>query len=166
MRVFVESVLPCDAEQAWAEVQTSALLQEVTHPLVAIHAAPGQQLPQRWMAGQTVHCCAFLFNLIPLGLRKLVFERVDPLRREIQTRECDQLVRRWDHCIRIQPLGSNRCRYSDEIEIEAGLLTPLVWLFATWFYRHRQRRWQAIALRLRQYSDRPSDSRLATGTAA
>ena len=54
---------------------------------------------------------------------------------------------RWDHRVREPPLGEGRCRYFDEVEIEAGPLTAVVWLFARWFYRHRQRRWQAVALR-------------------
>ena len=29
--------------------------------------------------------------------------------------------------------------------IEAGILTPFVWLFARQFYAHRQRRWAALA---------------------
>jgi hypothetical protein len=37
---------------------------------------------------------------------------------------------------------------SDEIEIEAGWLTFFVWLFAQWFYRHRQRKWRNVARRL------------------
>jgi hypothetical protein len=89
-----------------------------------------------------------LFGLVPLGTRTLVFERIDPECMEVQTRERDQLVRRWDHLIRLRSLDTGRCRYSDKIEIEAGWLTPLVWLFAAWFYRHRQRRWQTVARRL------------------
>jgi len=34
--------------------------------------------------------------------------------------------------------------YTDEIEIQAGWLTPGIWLFAQLFYRHRQRRWKAL----------------------
>jgi hypothetical protein len=48
----------------------------------------------------------------------------------------------------VRPLEAGTCRYSDEIEIDAGLLTPLVWLFARVFYGHRQRRWQKVAMRL------------------
>jgi len=31
------------------------------------------------------------------------------------------------------------------VTIEAGILTPFVWLFARLFYAHRQRRWAALA---------------------
>ena len=148
MRVFVESTLPCDADRAWAEVQTSALLREVASPLIAIRPLPGDALPERWSASTTLRCRTYLFGLIPLGTRTLFFERIDSRLREIQTREKDLLVRRWDHRIHVVSLGSGRCRYSDEVEIDAGLLTPVVGLFARQFYRHRQRRWRAVAKRL------------------
>jgi hypothetical protein len=45
----------------------------------------------------------------------------------------------------IKPLGQDRSIYSDVIDIDAGALTVLVWAWASWFYRHRQRRWRAFA---------------------
>jgi len=42
--------------------------------------------------------------------------------------------------------------YSDEIEIRAGLLTPVIWAFAHGFYRHRQRRWRVLLSRMREKS--------------
>ena len=148
MRVFVESVLSCDADRAWAAVQTSALLLEVASPLVTIRPLPGETLPQRWSESTTLRFRSYLLCLIPMGTRTIFFERIDPEQREIQSREHDPLIRRWDHLVRVKPIGPAQCTYSDEIEIEAGLLTPLVWLFAQVFYRHRQRRWQAVAKRL------------------
>jgi hypothetical protein len=148
MRVFVESALPCDAERAWAEVQTSALLFEVCRPMVTFRPLPGETFPERWPNHATLRLRCFLFGVVPLGTRTLTFERIDDQRREIQTHEYDALVRRWDHLIRVAPIAPGECRYSDTIEIEAGILTPAVWLFATFFYQHRQRRWQAVARRL------------------
>jgi hypothetical protein len=148
MRVYVESIFPCPASRAWAGVRTSRLLHEVARPLVRFAAVDARRLPERWQTGETVRCRSFLFGFIPLGVRALHFERVDDAHREIQTREHDALVRRWDDLIRVQPERDNATRYSDEIEIDAGLLTPLVWLFAQVFYRHRQRRWRRIARRL------------------
>jgi hypothetical protein len=36
------------------------------------------------------------------------------------------LVQRWDHRVRVQPLGEGRCRYFDEVEIEVGPPTAAV----------------------------------------
>jgi hypothetical protein len=147
MTVSVQSVLPCSAEGAWAAVRTSALLLEVCRPLVAIRPLPGQSLPEAWTEGVEILCRPSLFGLIPLGTRSLIFKRIDPQRFEIQTHESDPLVKRWDHLIHIQPLKDTRCRYSDRIEIDAGLLTLLVWTFAVAFYHYRQFRWQGVARR-------------------
>jgi hypothetical protein len=103
----------------------------------------------------TTRVRAYLFGLIPWGVRTMTFERVDQRRREIQTRERDFFVRRWDHLIRVEPLEGGRCRYTDDIEIRAGMLTFGVWLFAMWFYRHRQKRWQQVAQRLAGLSELP-----------
>ena len=148
MRVFVESVLPCDADRAWAAVQTTALFMEVIRPLAAVVPLTGAVLPQRWLALTTVRCRLYLFGLIPLGIRSLRFDRIDQEAREIHTRESDPVFRRWDHIIRVKPIGLRQCRYSDEIEIDAGPLTALLAGLVRRFYQHRQRRWQTVARRL------------------
>ncbi len=102
--------------------------------------------------------------MIPLGRHSIFCERIDPELREIQTREREPLVRRWDHLVRVRPEGDGHTRYSDEIEIEAGLLTPIVWLFAEVFYRHRQRRWKRLIRRWR--SEPPSGNAPKPGSRA
>jgi hypothetical protein len=44
----------------------------------------------------------------------------------------------------LPPFGDDRLHYTDEIEIQAGLLAGVVWAFAHVFYRHRQRRWRTL----------------------
>ena len=148
MRVYVESLLPCNADAAWAEVQKSTLLLEVIQPLAFVRPLEGETFPDEWTVGTTVRCRTVLLGLFPLGIRSIFFEKIDASTRVIQSREFDALVRTWDHKIEVDPVSASECRYSDEIEVEAGVLTPLVWLFAQVFYRHRQRRWQRVARRL------------------
>jgi hypothetical protein len=149
MEVYVQSVLPCSPDAAWAEVQKSSLLIEVARPLVSIRPAGASAFPERWERNQLHLVRSRLFGLIPLGTRILFFDRVDDELREIRTRENDPLVRNWDHVIAVRASSDGRTLYSDRIRIDAGVLTPVVWLFALCFYRHRQRRWQRVAARLR-----------------
>jgi hypothetical protein len=149
MRILVQSTLPCDADAGWERVQTSALLREICRPLIRLAPADGAvELPARWEHQSTVRLRSYMFGFIPLGVRTLLFEHIDQQNREIQTREHDPLVRRWDHRIHFEPLGPGSSRYTDDVEVEAGLLTPIVWAFAQWFYRHRQRRWRRVARRM------------------
>jgi hypothetical protein len=148
MRVHVQSVLNCSPEKVWSEVQKSSLLLEVIRPLVRIVPEGAPAFPERWQEGATVRCRSYLFGFIPLGVHTLHLERIDQAEKLIQSWESDPLIRRWDHLVLVQPAAVGQTLYSDTIEIEAGALTGLVWLFASWFYRHRQRRWRRVAERL------------------
>ncbi len=92
-----------------------------------------------------IQCKSFVFGVIPIGARTLHFEKVDHKNYQIQSREHDQLITRWDHLIWIKPLDDARSIYRDTIDIDAGNLTFVVGAWANWFYRHRQRRWRALA---------------------
>jgi hypothetical protein len=148
MKVHVESIFDCPPEMVWAEVQTPRLLLEVIRPLLRFVPPRGTQFPANWKAGQTFFGRTYVLSLLPFGLHSILIERVDAKQREIQSRERDRWIRRWDHLISVRETEDGRTRYSDEIEIQAGVLTPLVWLFAQVFYRHRQRRWRRVVQRL------------------
>lgn len=148
MRVVVECELACRPDAVWDEVSRSRLLKEVCAPLVTFRQRPGEELPDAWQEGTTIHVRSYLFGLIPLGRRTITFDRVDSAAGDIDSREHDPLVRRWDHQVRVRPAANGRTVYRDEVIVEAGLLTPLVWLFAQCLYRHRQRRWRGVAKRL------------------
>jgi hypothetical protein len=149
VRVFVQSIVPCQASLAWNEVQTTRLLAEICSPLIRLAPAVGETaFPEQWADLNGVRLRTYMFGVIPLGTRTLGLEKVDPQEFEIQTREYDALIRRWDHRIHVEPIDAGHCRYTDDVEIDAGWLTFPVWLFAQWFYRHRQHRWQRVARRL------------------
>jgi hypothetical protein len=144
MIVDVSTVLDCSAEKAWNEVQKSSVLLHVNWPLARLVSLDGP-FPERWSAGLTLGCKPFAFGLIPIGVHTLHIDRIDHETRQIQTREHDRLISRWDHLISIKPLHDSRSIYRDRIDIDAGSLTFLVWAWANWLYRHRQRRWRALA---------------------
>jgi hypothetical protein len=92
-----------------------------------------------------VLCRVYVFGFIPIGVRELYFENIDQIARRIVTRESDRLVRSWNHTIAISSLGTNQSVYRDVIYIDAGRLTFLVWVWTSWFYRHRQRRLRPLS---------------------
>jgi len=145
MKVDVSTELACSAAKAWNEVQKSSLLLRVIWPLARIEPLGGDALPERWSEGLVLGCKLFVFGIVPIGVHTLRFEKVDQEAHEILTHEHDRLVARWDHVVSVRPLGENRSIYRDIIDIDAGSLTVLVWAWASWFYRHRQRRWRALA---------------------
>jgi len=145
MQVHREALLPCAPDDAWRKVLRSDLLAEVSWPIVTFSATSDLELPEIWRQGTTIRLNCRLFGVLPLATRTLCFEQIDKSSRCIQTREHDQLIRRWDHLISIDERDDGTTLYSDTVDIDAGVLTLPVWLFAKWFYRHRQRRWQRVA---------------------
>jgi hypothetical protein len=148
MTVDVSTILNCAAEKAWHEVQKSSLHLRVIRPLARIVPLPAAPLPDRWEQGRVIQCDCYLFGFVPIGTHTILIETIDHDKYEIQSREHDDLVKRWDHRISIQPIGPDRALYRDQIDIDAGRLTIAVWAWANWFYRHRQSRWRALAKRL------------------
>jgi hypothetical protein len=148
MKVDVSTVLDCSVEKAWSEVQKSSLHQRVIRPLIRMVALPATPLPDRWEAKRVVRCDCYLFGFVPVGTQTIFIERIDHDRHEIQSREHSPLLKRWDHRVSIEPLDIGRALYRDEIEIDAGWLTIVVWAWANWFYRHRQSKWRPLATNL------------------
>jgi hypothetical protein len=145
MKVDVSTRLDCSAEKAWTEAVKTSVLTRVIWPMARIVPADQGRFPERWSEGLTLRCKSFLWGFIPIGVRMLHFETVDNERFRFCTREHDSMVKRWDHVASVVPDGEKHSIYRDVIEIDAGKLTFLVWLWACWFYRHRQRRWRALA---------------------
>jgi ligand-binding SRPBCC domain-containing protein len=141
--VSVSTKLDAPADVVWETLQKTELLLYVMRPLLTVRG----DLPKSWReAGQTVRIerLAF-FGVVPLWEHEIRIVRFDDEKREALTEERGGPVTRWEHRIKVEPLSGVSCRYTDEILLEAGSLTPLVRLFAEIFYRHRQSRWRALA---------------------
>ena len=148
MKLYIETTLACLPKAVWQEVKKPSLLMHVASPIVTFKSVSPPTLPAEWLSGQSVKLETHLFGVIPMGIRTLYFERVDDERRQIQTREHDPLIRKWDHLIEIGRDEKGETRYVDLLDVDAGVLTLPVWLFAQVFYRHRQRRWRKLAKHL------------------
>jgi hypothetical protein len=85
-----------------------------------------------------------LFHVIPLSHHTIHLVGMDPQTRTIRSHEHGGMLKTWNHTLHVEPLPGNTCRYSDTIDIDAGLFTPLVAAIAIGIYRYRQRRWHKL----------------------
>jgi hypothetical protein len=148
MLVERATLLPCTPERCHDEVLTIRMLQYVTHPMLHFDPVDPAVFPERWEDGE--HLVSMrLFGLIPFGRQVIGISRRDRSQEmgryyaELRDNGRGTFISKWDHLITIEAQGEG-CRYSDRVEVQAGLLTPFIWLFAWFFYRHRQRRWRAL----------------------
>ncbi len=146
--VRVTTLLDCRPERAWEEVQKPNLMRYVAAPLIHFEAVNPPELPERWKEGEYLVRLK-LFGVLSLGTQWIGIEfppdHTPGVSYQMRDNGHGQLMRVWDHLITIEPTPDGRTRYTDRVEVNAGLLTPLAWVFARLFYRHRQRRWCKLA---------------------
>lgn len=152
MKVVISTEFACSFEQVVEQVKKTKLLRYVAHPLVQFEPIDPPVFPNEW-SGRTYWVNMKLFGLFPFGKQAIVisvFSNEDSF--TMRDAGHSALIKVWDHRIKIFR-GSTEVSYQDEIDIQAGLLTPVVWLFALFFYRHRQRRWRRLVARDFDYGD-------------
>jgi hypothetical protein len=142
MIVDVSTRLECPAAEAQRHVRTTRLLQYIAHPLIRF--VPEQELPAEIPDEGTFRVRMYLLGVVPLGWQAIVVSFPEHAGGFcLRDNGYSPLISRWDHVITIEPAGDGTL-YRDRVAIEAGVITPLVWLFAQAFYRHRQRRWREL----------------------
>ena len=142
MRIKRTTELEAPTDAVWSALRKTETLRYVARPLLCFEA----DLPRRWPAqGGVVRVeRMLLLCVVPAWSHELRFVRLDDEEHEMLTSEGGRPIRVWKHRIRVEPLSERLCRYTDEVEVRAGVLTPLVWCFAQLFYRYRQMRWRGL----------------------
>lgn len=143
MKVHVSTFLNASPTTVWSTVKRKELLHYVIAPMGTFSPLDGVTRGP-WIPGTTYDGRSFLFSIIPVGTRTILIESVDDRSMTIQSREHGEIgLTKWDHLIAVKPEGDGS-RYSDTIEIDAGVFTLLYWWYAEMFYRHRQRKWRKL----------------------
>jgi len=148
MKVSVSSHINLPPAEVWHLVQTPQLLLFIAAPLVRF--AFLEPVPRTsFVSNARYRARLMLFGILPFGTQWIVPSVHEQGKAAWPKRLRDNgysvLIERWDHWITVEPDGADTTRYTDEVEIRAGALTPFIWAFAQVFYRHRQRRWRLLA---------------------
>jgi hypothetical protein len=143
MLIDISTNLPCELSVAIDHVNSPGLLLHIAKPLVKFLAIEPPQFPDKWADG-TYWVSMHLFGIIPLGRQAVVISHPPSEVFTLRDNGHSALIEKWDHVITITASGSDTL-YRDQVTIQAGMITPFIWLFAQLFYRHRQRRWRQLA---------------------
>ncbi len=140
MTVVVSTELPIPAERACQLAQKPALLLHVLWPWISLTTQ--NPLAEQVAEGDEISVQLRFLGLLPGWRHTIRIARLAPT--EIVSLERGGPVTRWDHRLTFDPISPASCRYTDRIEVRAGVLTPLVALYAQFIYRYRQMRWRAL----------------------
>lgn len=152
MRIRLTTVLNCPKERAWQAVQTTRLLEYIAAPLVRFDPLQPSRLPETWVEG-SYQVSMKIFGWFSFGKHWIVISKPQAENGPYHIRDngYGDHIKKWDHWINIQDALDEKTLYTDQVDIEAGLLTPVVWLFSQVFYRYRQRRWRELVKNNFQY---------------
>jgi len=141
--VTVSSHFALPPEKVWEQVRRPALLLYVAQPILAFTSRDGGW-PAQW-DHRVYHAGLRAFGVLPVGEQVIgiEYQPEQPSGYKMRDKGRGGLISRWDHMMVIEPEGDGT-RYTDRVEIEAGVLTPVACAFARFFYTHRQKRWQQL----------------------
>lgn len=139
--------LPCNEAELWKQIEKPKSLEFVTAPVLKFIPDGMDGFGEIWEINRDYNLKLYLFGIIPLGRHRIRLVKIDKMRNTIESREKGLFTRVWNHTIAFHQVGDRKVHYTDEIEIKSGLLTPVIYIFAHLFYRHRQRRWKRLLKR-------------------
>ena len=139
----IQTELPSSAEKVWQALLKRDTFLYITRGMLSFRRA--DQWPEVFQEGVEIETRLVFFHLIPGWKHRLRVVKVDEEKLEVASEEGGWVIRRWNHRIWVERGTEQRCRYTDEIEIRAGLLTSMIWAYAQIFYRYRQSRWRRLA---------------------
>ncbi|MEM6702780.1 MAG: hypothetical protein AAF690_08760 [Acidobacteriota bacterium] len=146
MKISLETTLACSFHDAAEALRRPALFLHIAAPLVSFRPTRGTSVPEFWVEG-TYWFAMRAFGLLPIGEQAIVIEipaSDDPEVLRLRDRGHSRMLPVWDHRITLRR-RDGELRYRDDIELDAGWLTPLVGLSVRIFFQHRQRRWRRLA---------------------
>lgn len=142
MRVLLKMTLDCSPDAAWRALRSPSVMTEVAFPLLAFESLEEGGFPEVWPGGPH-RVEVRLAGLVPVGEQEIdtAFEQHGDVRIVRDTGRAVvgpmTLVTRFRHSMAVSAAPGGRTLYRDQLEIDAGLATPLVWLayWAFWQWR-------------------------------
>jgi len=123
-----------DPDTLWQKVTDYTCLAKVMEGIIAFEGLPSG----RTFTGQKCEVMVSLFGKLPAQPYTMEILECDDDARILRSSEKGAGVKSWHHRLTVQstPEGA---RLTDQIEIDAGLLTPLFAIWARYLYRARHK---------------------------
>jgi hypothetical protein len=151
MRVLLKLEFDCAADAAWRAIRNPKVFRAVSAPFTTFDSLEPGGFPDSWPEGEhLVRAKAFGLAVIGEQTIDLAFrERRNGVRSVRDTGRGLSgplsLVTRWEHTMAVSALPGARTLFRDQLIVEAGVLTPLLWV-GFWAF------WQWRAIRLTRLS--------------
>ncbi|MEO1240824.1 MAG: hypothetical protein AAFX54_02860 [Pseudomonadota bacterium] len=150
--LVISTYLEADPQTLQDHIGRSALLHYVARGVLRFVPVDPPAFPEQWERGKYT-AKMYWKGFFPLGLQTIGIEP-QPVKDGVWSMRDNgygTMIKTWDHTIEVSPKGSGAL-YVDRITVDAGILTPVVALFAARFYKHRQKRLRRLVENQFDYS--------------
>ena len=146
MRILLKIDLTCPADAAWRAIRSPDVFRAVSAPFTTFESREPDGFPDSWPEGQHL-VQGKAFGLVVMGEQIIDLEFLSYPDGTRAVRDTGRglsgplaLVRSWDHTMSVSALPQERTLFRDQLKVEAGLLTPLLWIgfWAFWQWRSIQ----------------------------
>lgn len=137
------SIFPASKEEVLEKLKALRTLQYIAAPFASFSVLNGSN-DLIWSQGKEFAFYLKLFGFLPLGIHRIRVVEFDTVTGRIYTQESNKHVPVWNHSILLTSTQAGETLYTDEVEIDAGWKTPIVYGWAKCFYAHRQKKWRKL----------------------
>jgi len=131
-----------DPDALFAKASSFADVMHVTRRIAKYKHLPPVHMEQ----GKTYSTDIRVFGVFRYANYKIKIDHVNPYNRMLITHEGNRDVRSWKHRVDVKPSRTGAV-WTDYLEIDAGMMTPLACLFARFMYTHRHKQRGASGVR-------------------
>ena len=148
MRILLKLVLDCTPDAAWKAIRSPEVFRAVSAPLLRFSSLEPDGFPDSWPAGKHPVSVSML-GIVSAGEQIINISFPESGAGVRTVRDTGGAVSgplttitRWDHTMAVSADRGGRTLYRDQLVIEAGVLTPLLWIGFWAFWQ-----WRAFGLR-------------------
>lgn len=147
LKIIVSTNLNNTIEKIWDKILNIETLIFICKPMARFKLLSNENII-KWELNKEYIFKLFIYGFLPFGRHKIILEKIDPNNGLLVSKEHNKIVKIWNHKIYMKNEGEMKIKYTDEVDIYAGIFTLFVVSWATLFYKHRQKKWRKIALEL------------------
>ena len=144
VKVKITSIFNDNIKTIFLNLQNPYLLLKIASPILNFKTINPITLPNKWELNKKYKLKLYFFNFLPIGFHNIKVVKIDSENYEIVSNEHGNITSIWNHYIYLKKIDEKKTEYTDIVEIKAGFLTLFVYIFAHFFYRHRQKKWKKI----------------------
>ena len=144
LKISISSILNNSTEKIWDKILNIETLIEICKPMARFKLISNENI-MKWELNKEYIFKLLIYGFLPFGRHKIILEILDEKNKIILSKEHNSIVKIWNHKILMENIEENKTKYTDEVEIYAGIFTIFVAVWAKIFYKHRQKKWKKIS---------------------